>query len=214
MPKNPLTLPVIITLSRVVACPVIFLTAQAEGVGLRFLAFVIFVVAALSDALDGYVARRYDLVTDMGKLLDPIADKLLLVSTFIPIFLISHRGFESEHIPVWGPLPVWVLIVIFGREAFITVFRSYAASRGVIIAAGKSGKRKTLLQFLFAGGLLLWYPVSMLATAQTWEGLGWTLSKGFLTTWSGVTLALAILMTIYSMLDYLWSYRSLVVFRS
>jgi CDP-diacylglycerol--glycerol-3-phosphate 3-phosphatidyltransferase len=205
---------VVITLSRIVACPVIFLTAQSEDVCLRFSAFVIFLLAALSDALDGYIARRYDLVTDLGKLLDPIADKLLLVSTFVPIFLISNRGFESEHIPFWGALSGWVLIVIFGREALITFFRSWGAKRGVIIAAGKSGKRKTLLQFLFAGGLLLWYPISMLAAAQAWDGVGWVLSRWFFLGWSGITLPLAILMTIYSMLDYLWSYRALVGFKS
>ena len=210
MPKNVLTLPVFITLSRIVACPVIFFTAQSEDVGLRFAAFVIFVIAALSDALDGYIARRYDLVTDLGKLLDPIADKFLLVSTFVPIFLISNRGFGSEDIPIWGALPGWVLIVIFGREALITLFRSYGARRGIIIAAGKSGKRKTLLQFLFAGGLLLWYPLNVLATTQVWDGVGWALSEVFFLVWSGVTFPLAILMTIYSMLDYLWSYRTLV----
>ena len=175
---------------------------------------MIFLLAALSDALDGYIARRYDLVTDLGKLLDPIADKLLLVSTFVPIFLISNRGFESEHIPFWGALSGWVLIVIFGREALITFFRSWGARRGIIIAAGKLGKRKTLLQFLFAGGLLLWYPISMLATAQAWDGVGWVLSRWFFLGWSGITLPLAILMTIYSMLDYLWSYRALVGFKS
>ena len=210
MPKNVLTLPVFITLSRIVACPVIFFTTQSEDVGLRFAAFVIFVIAALSDALDGYIARRYDLVTDLGKLLDPIADKFLLVSTFVPIFLISNRGFGSEDIPIWGALPGWVLIVIFGREALITLFRSYGARRGIIIAAGKSGKRKTLLQFLFAGGLLLWYPLNVLATTQVWDGVGWAWSEVFFLVWSGVTLPLAILMTIYSMLDYLWSYRALV----
>ena len=204
----------VITLSRIVACPVIFLTAQSEDVCLRFSAFVIFLLAALSDALDGYIARRYDLVTDLGKLLDPIADKLLLVSTFVPIFLISNRGFESEHIPFWGALSGWVLIVIFGREALITFFRSWGARRGIIIAAGKLGKRKTLLQFLFAGGLLLWYPISMLATTQAWDGVGWVLSRWFFLGWSGITLPLAILMTIYSMLDYLWSYRALVGFKS
>ena len=215
MLTNLLTLPVIITLSRVVACPVIFFAVQAEGITERFLGFIVFVLAALSDALDGYIARRYDLVTDLGKLLDPIADKLLLVSTFIPIFLISNGGTESEYIPWWGaPLPLWVLIVIFGREAFITLFRAYATRQGVVIAARKFGKRKTLLQFLFAGGLLYWYPINMLSTVQAWDGFGWHLSKGFLTAWSGITLALAVLMTVYSLFDYLWSYRSLLGFRS
>ena len=214
MPKNRLTLPVVITLSRIVACPIIFFAAQAEDVGLRFVAFVIFVLAALSDALDGYIARRYDLVTDLGRLLDPIADKLLLVSTFVPIFIISNRGFESEHIPIWGTLPGWVLIVILGREALITLFRGYGVRRGIVIAAGKLGKRKTLLQFLFAGGLFLWYPINMLATAQAWDGVGWVLAERFFLVWSGITLPLAILMTIYSMLDYLWSYRALLNFKS
>ena len=209
MPKNFLTLPVFITLSRIVACPVIFFTAQSEDVGLRFAAFVIFVIAALSDALDGYIARRYDLVTDLGKLLDPIADKFLLVSTFVPIFLISNRGFESEHIPFWGALPGWVLFIIFGREALITIFRSYGARQGIIIAAGKSGKRKTLLQFLFAGGLLLWYPLSILSTAQAWDGLGWALSEGFFLAWSGITLPLAIGMTIYSMMAVSYTHLTL-----
>ncbi len=182
---------------------------------MRFFAFGIFVIAALSDALDGYIARRYNLVTDLGKLLDPIADKLLLVSTFIPIFLVSNRGNESEYIPWWDmPLPLWVLVVIFGREAFITLFRVFATRQGVVIAARKFGKRKTLLQFLFAGGLLFWYPISMLAVVQAWDGIGWNLCKGFLTAWSGSTLALAVFMTVYSMFDYVWSYRSLLGFRS
>ena len=102
MPKNLLTLPLVITLSRIAACPVVFFAVQSEDLGWRFAAFVIFLLAALSDALDGYIARRYDLVTDLGKLLDPIADKILLVSTFVPIFIVSNRGFESEHIPFWG----------------------------------------------------------------------------------------------------------------
>ena len=210
MPKNLLTLPLVITLSRIAACPVVVFAAQSEDLGWRFAAFVIFLLAALSDALDGYIARRYDLVTDLGKLLDPIADKILLVSTFVPIFIISNRGFESEHIPFWGALSGWVLFIIFGREALITIFRSYGARQGIIIAAGKSGKRKTLLQFLFAGGLLLWYPLNILATAQAWDGVGWALSEGFFLVWSGITLPLAIGMTIYSMMDYLWSYRALV----
>ena len=136
--------------------------------------------------------------------------KILLVSTFVPIFIISNRGFESEHIPFWGALSGWVLFIIFGREALITIFRSYGARQGIIIAAGKSGKRKTLLQFLFAGGLLLWYPLNILATAQAWDGVGWALSEVFFLAWSVITLPLAILMTIYSMMYYLWSYRALV----
>lgn len=214
MSGSRVTLPNIITVARIAACPVIFFLALAPGVGARLTAFVLFVVAGLSDVWDGYLARRYDLITDMGKLLDPIADKLLLVATFVPFYIISRRGTEVGLIPWWGEMPMWVMIVIFGRELFITLFRSYAARRGVVIPAGKSGKRKALFQALFMGGLLLWYPVKAVALDRGWEGLAWTVWSAFHGTWVAVTLGVAIVLTVYSMLDYLWSYRSVVGIRN
>ena len=213
MTASRVTLPNIITVTRILACPVIFALALSPGVTARFWAFGLFVVAGLSDVWDGYLARRYDLITDTGKLLDPIADKLLLVATFVPFYIISHRGSDLDVIPWWGPMPLWVIIVIFGRELFITLFRSYAAGRGVVIAAGKAGKRKALLQALFVGGLLLWYPVVALADAGAWNGTLWTLASTFIRSWVFVTLWAAIVLTVYSMMDYLWSYRSLVGIR-
>lgn len=203
-------LPNIITISRIASCPVILWLALSPGVGARFAAFGLFVAAALSDVWDGYLARRYDQITDMGKLLDPIADKLLLVVTLIPFYLISHRGGALDEIPWWGPLPMWVLVVIFGRELFITAFRSYAARRGMVIAAGVSGKRKALFQMLFIGSLLLWYPLVEVATARGWSGWAWGVVSGFTELFVAVTLAVAIILTVYSMIDYLWSYRRLV----
>jgi CDP-diacylglycerol---glycerol-3-phosphate 3-phosphatidyltransferase len=210
-PGSRLNLPNIITLARIAVCPALFLLAIATGTGARYAAFVLFVVAALSDVWDGYLARKHGWITDMGKLLDPLADKLLLVATFIPFYIVSHRPGEANEVPFWGPLPLWVLIVIFGRELFITLFRGWAQRRGVVIAAGKSGKNKALFQSLFMGALLLWYP--LLESAQT---RGWTASGG----WAGfawgfgafiaVTLVIAMILTVYSMIDYLWSYRSLV----
>jgi len=120
-------------------CPAIYWLAMAPGAGARFGAFALFVIAGLSDVWDGYLARRYDLITDLGKLLDPIADKLLLVVTFVPFYLVSHRGTEIDALPwPWGVMPLWVLLVIGGRELFITLFRQYALGKGVVIAAGKS----------------------------------------------------------------------------
>ena len=213
MDRGRLTLPNIITVARIVACPIIFALALSTGVGGRLWAFGLFVVAGLSDVYDGYLARRYGLITDVGKLLDPIADKLLLVSTLVPFYIVSHRGAALDEIPLWGPMPLWVLIVIFGRELFITLFRSYAAGRGVVIAAGKSGKRKALLQALFIGGLLFWYPLAQLAEGGAWSGPLWTGLSWFVQIWVAVTLALAIVLTVYSMIDYLWSYRALVGIR-
>lgn len=203
-------LPNLITVTRIAVCPVIFWLAVSPDVGARFAAFVLFVAAALSDVWDGYLARRYDLITDMGKLLDPIADKLLLVVTLIPFYLISHRGGVLDEVPWWGPLPMWVLVVIFGRELFITVFRVYAARRGVVIAAGASGKRKALFQMLFIGGLLLWYPLVDVAASRGWSNWAWSLGATTLRSFVAVSLAIAIVLTVYSMLDYLWSYRRVV----
>jgi len=94
--ENRLTLPNVITLVRIAACPVILFMALSPTMTVRFGAFVLFVVAGLSDIWDGYLARRYDQITDTGKLLDPIADKLLLFVTFAAFFIISHRGFDGD----------------------------------------------------------------------------------------------------------------------
>ena len=213
MSGSRVTLPNIITVARIAACPVIFFLAIAPGTAPRLWAFVLFVAAGLSDVWDGYLARRYDLITDMGKLLDPIADKLLLVATFVPFYMISHRGAELDLIPGWGAMPLWVILVIFGRELFITLFRSYAVGRGVVIPAGKSGKRKALLQALFIGGLLLWYPLAFVADGRGWEGQFWSVWAQFHGAFVEITLWLAIVLTVYSMFDYLWSYRSVVGIR-
>jgi CDP-diacylglycerol--glycerol-3-phosphate 3-phosphatidyltransferase len=208
------TLPNIITVARIVMCPVIYWLAMSPGAGARFGAFLLFVVAGLSDIWDGYLARRYDLITDIGKLLDPIADKLLLLVTFVPFYLISHRGNAIDLLPwPWGELPLWVMIVVLGRELFITVFRQYAVRRGVVIAAGKSGKHKALIQSLFVGGLLLLYPLRLVAESRGWEGGFWGFWSAFHGAWVSVTLAVAIVLTVYSMFDYLWSYRSVVGIR-
>ena len=206
-----INLPNVITLARIAVCPVLFWLALGPGAGARFGAFVLFVAAALSDVWDGYLARRHGWITDMGKLLDPIADKLLLVSTFVPFYMISHRSGTENDVPFWGPLPFWVLVVIFGRELFITLFRQWARSRGVVIAAGKSGKSKALFQSLFMGALLLWYPLYTTARAGDWtDHPAWPIWALFHGGFIAVTLVVALVLTVYSMIDYLWSYRSVV----
>lgn len=208
-----INLPNVITVSRIALCPVLFWLAISTDTTARFVAFGLFVAAGLSDILDGYLARRDNLVTDMGKLLDPIADKLLLVVTLVPVYLISHRGGPLDEVPWIGPLPLWVLLVIFGRELFITVFRAYAARRGVVIAAGWSGKRKAMFQMFFIGGILLWYPLLEVGVDRGWDSGLWAASSTGLQVWVVVTLALAVLLTVYSLIDYLWSYRTVVGIR-
>src|SRR5690606_13000503 len=138
-----LNLPNLITVARIILAVVVVPLLFADSFGARLLAFVIFLVAAISDLWDGYLARSRGLVTNLGKLLDPIADKLLLFATFIPFYLLSHPPDPEIPFPWFGGvLPLWIVLVIFGRELFITLFRSYAARRGVVIAAGKAGKYK------------------------------------------------------------------------
>ena len=207
-------LPNVITVGRIVACPAIFVLALSPSAGARLVAFVLFVGAGLSDLWDGYLARRHGWITDVGKLLDPLADKLLLVSTFIPFYIISHREGELGLIPWWGMLPMWVLIVILGRELLVTLFRQWAVRQDVVIAAGTSGKYKTLLQNLFSGGLLLWYPLQEFANARGLANLPYRTFVQVHSAWIGVTLGLALILTIYSMVDYLWTYRALLGFRN
>lgn len=215
MSDSRLTLPNIITFGRILVTPLVAWFVLSPGTGLRLAAFVLFLAAALSDVWDGHLARKHGLVTDMGKLLDPLADKLLLAVTMIPVYLISQRPGEENAVPFWGPLPLWILLVILGRELFITLFRSWASRRGVVIAAGKSGKYKALAQSCFVGGILLWYPLLQwtgaagVTGAAAWQG--WAF---FHRIFVAVTLAIALILTIYSMLDYLWRYRSLIGFRA
>ncbi len=210
MASGRLNLPNLITLGRILACPGVFFLVFFPSVSLRLLAFVLFLAAALSDLWDGYLARKHGLITDLGKLLDPLADKLLLVATFVPFYVLSRAGGPVGPLPWVGPLPLWVMLVIFGRELAITLFRSWAARKGVVISAGKSGKYKAFFQNLFIGGLLLWYPLEMLSLEGGWEGGFWTFWTYLHGGWIVVTLAVALLLTVYSLGDYLWSYRKLV----
>ena len=203
-----MNMPNAITVARILVCPVIFVLALSTGVGTLFAAFALYVAASLSDVWDGYLARKYGQVTDMGKLLDPLADKLLLAATFIPFYFISHRGDPLGEIPWWGELPLWVVLVVLGREVVVTVLRSWAARRGTIISAGPSGKFKTLLQSLFSALLLLWYPLVRLADAGDWTGPLWSVWSGVHGALVAVTLAAAVILTVYSMLVYFWGYFS------
>ncbi len=127
-----LNAPNIICIIRILLIPVfMFFTMNNNNI----FATVIFIIASITDWLDGYIARKYNLVTDLGKFLDPIADKLLVLSALII--------FVSQ-----GIVPVWIVYVMIARELIIGGFRSIAASKGIVIAAIMSGKVKTVLQMI------------------------------------------------------------------
>ena len=129
------TLPNVITLIRICFTPVIALLPFIEGYWPKLIAFIIFLAAAISDIYDGHLARSRNQVTDIGKLLDPIADKLLLFATLIPIYWISRARHDLYDIPIWGSIPLWVCLLLIGREVAMTGFRWWASRRGVVIPA-------------------------------------------------------------------------------
>jgi CDP-diacylglycerol--glycerol-3-phosphate 3-phosphatidyltransferase len=204
------TLPNIITVVRIAITPVVALLPFIEGYWPKVIAFVVFVAAAVSDVWDGYLARSRNQVTDIGKLLDPLADKLLLLATLIPIYWISQERKELYGIPVWGSIPLWVCLLLLGREFAMTAFRQWAKRRGVIIAAGRAGKLKTAFQSIFIGATIAWF-----AFRDAIGPLGWrdTPLARFWTHFHGgfvaLTLALATALTVYSFGVYVYRNRAL-----
>lgn len=209
-----MNLPNLITIARIILAMVLPPLLFVDSFGVRMLAFGIFLVAALSDLWDGYLARSQGKITDLGKLLDPLADKLLLAATFIPFYILSQRPGPEGHFPWFGgSLPLWVLLVIFGRELLITVFRSYAARKGVVIAAGSAGKYKALVQNIFAGSVILWFALQSARRAEGWDSPAWRRFEGFHWAFSVVMLSLALILTVYSMVVYLRGNRDVFAVR-
>lgn len=197
-------LPNAITLGRIVLALVVAPMIVTDAFSWRLAGFIVFLAAAFSDLWDGHLARSRNLVSDFGKLMDPLADKLLLALTFIPFYLLSHWWERDTPFPWFGSrLPLWILIVIFGREIFITVFRGYAAKRGVILAAGKAGKLKAVFQNIFVGAAIFWYALQSAARENAWDTAFWSFWQKFHAGFTMVSLAIAVVLTVYSLYVYL-----------
>lgn len=134
-----MNLPNKLTMGRIFAIPVFIVVFLLDY---RYAAAVIFILAALTDMLDGHIARKNNLVTNFGKLMDPLADKLLVMSALICLSQV-------------GDVPGWMVIVILGREFIITGMRQVAAAQGIVIAAGTTGKIKTITQMIAIPLLIL-----------------------------------------------------------
>lgn len=141
-----MNLPNKLTLVRIGMIPVFVALMMIDGPLWQLLAAVVFIAAALTDLMDGYLARKYNMVTDFGKFMDPIADKLLVVAAMI-LLVEQHR------------MPGWVAIVFVAREFVISGFRLVAASGGKVLAAGKLGKYKTATQMTAVVLLILCAPM-------------------------------------------------------
>lgn len=130
-----MNLPNQLSVFRIVLVPVIIVLLEIPNEFTRFLALIIFIIASFTDFLDGYIARKFNMVTKLGQLIDPLADKILTLAVFVELTAL-------------GEIPAWVVILILSRELTISIFRAIAASSGVVIAAGWTGKLKTVFQML------------------------------------------------------------------
>ena len=139
-----LNLPNILTLSRIAAVPVVVILLVFESQQNCFWAAFVFTAASITDWLDGYLARKWGIVTILGKFLDPLADKLIVMAALIMLIPLDR-------------VPAWAVFVILARELIVSGIRSIASSEGIVIAASDLGKYKTIFQMIAIVGLLLHY---------------------------------------------------------
>ena len=175
-----MNLPNKLTLLRVFMIPlfvVLLLLQKGENPTLIYIATFIFILAALTDTLDGYIARKYNLITNFGKFMDPLADKLLVCSALICFIELDL-------------IPAWIVLVIIAREFIISGFRLVASDAGVVIAASKWGKFKTISQMIAVILLLLRWPALDLATQ--------------------FFVYLMLILTIVSLIDYIYKNHSVI----
>jgi len=140
-------IPNILTLCRIGVIPILVILLAFPNPVTRAVAALLFILASTTDYFDGYLARRYNVISPVGKLLDPMADKLLVMAALI--MLVACRE---------GAVPAWMVVVILGREIVVTSLRGMGSSRGIVIQAEELGKYKTTLQIFAISGLLLNYP--------------------------------------------------------
>ena len=164
-------IPNLLSAIRILAIPVVIGFLSSPGPQASFLAGLIFALASLTDLLDGYIARQQKRETAVGKLLDPMADKLLVLSCMIMLIPLER-------------IPAWIVVLIIGREVAVTGLRGIASAEGMIIAASRWGKAKMVFQTLAMIGLMLHYPYlgidfHLLGMILLWVSL-------VITLWSGI----------------------------
>ena len=166
-------LPNTITLLRIGIVPFLFILLLDPGEFWSLILAILFVIASITDVFDGYFARKYNLITTMGKFLDPIADKLIINTAMIVM------------IPI-GRIPAWIVAVTIIRDLIVDVIRSIASSEGNYIQASPIGKQKTLAQTIAITALMIHYSIFGIDAHVV----------------GTITLYIALLFTIYSGVDY------------
>ncbi|HEV8409169.1 MAG TPA: CDP-alcohol phosphatidyltransferase family protein [Gemmatimonadaceae bacterium] len=225
-------LPNTISAARILVSPLIALLPLLPSPFWRGMAFVLYVISAVSDYFDGWFARTRGLVTDLGKALDPLADKLLLVATFIPLIVLQAPRTDPVGTFIAGvlrispsnafifpfttwfgtfTLPWWVVALVLGRELVMTMFRQMAQMRGVVIAANAPAKLKAVMQYIWVGAAYFWFCAQSLAATDGWSGhAAWAWFSPIVGAIGVVTMWIAVTLTIVSFAIYLMQYRKLI----
>ncbi len=162
--RLPMNLPNRITIARILLIPVYLVLMAVIRTPRNIPAAAVFLIASVTDLLDGQIARKRGLVTDFGKFMDPIADKLLVL---LPMILLVSTG---------GAIDVWAVVIMVAREIIVSGFRLVAVSKGIVIAADWSGKIKTVSQIVAVLLLTLdfslgWYAAWFAAILSAWSGV-------------------------------------------
>ena len=223
-----MNLPNMITAGRILAAPFIAALPFIASPGARFIAFALYIVAAVTDYYDGKLARTRNLITDLGRLLDPLADKLLLFATLIPMFVLmapltdplvptraeSIDAARLQFVTPFGTvgLPWWIVAIVIGREIFMTVFRHAAARRGVVISAIGPAKWKTGFQSVWVGSAYFWFFAATLARSEGWTNPAWYIFANFNGIVGTVTMIASVFLTIYSLVLYMRRYAGVFAF--
>lgn len=217
-----MNLPNAITVGRIAAAPFIGVLPFYPSSAVRFSAFALYFIAAVTDYYDGHLARSRNSVTNLGRLLDPLADKALLFATLIPMSilmagganwmapLLDRSGQASEFAfvtPVGSvPLPWWVVAVIVSRELFMTIFRQSAARKGHVISAIGPAKWKTGFQSLWVGSAFFWFAIQSVALERGWDSPAWRAFAMFNGTVGALAMVSAVVLTVYSLWLYIRQY--------
>jgi len=204
-----MNLPNGLTVGRIAITPLIAALPFVPSVTARFIAFALFVLAGLTDWLDGYLARTRKQGTDLGKMLDPLADKLLLVGMFVPMYFLARTMPYQTPFGNVG-LPWWVVAIVLGREVSMTWFRQFAQRRGVVIAAVWAAKVKAFIQFIWQGAAYYWFWLVTYATEAHWtreefRGLG-----NFFGSIGAILMIVGTSLTLYSLYIYIRDYGYLL----
>ena len=180
-----MNLPNILTLSRIVLAIILVFLLEENSLKGNILAVIIFIIASLTDYYDGHLAKIKGLVSNFGKIMDPIADKILLLSTL---------GVLAQ----MGKIPRWMFIVIAIREIMVTVSRLLAMRQGQVLAAERAGKIKTVVQIIAVSAILLYLVAQKSTACASWfykvQDMWQLIDQVFL--------LIAVIMTVYSGMDY------------